>query len=133
MSSLVDLHAIGLKDKKSTTLEHAFDELISHCKSYGHTIFNIHCDHESTLEAYGVHLEAKGIQLSLIAPYQHEQRIERYVQTINNRVRSTLAGLRFVLPLQLYGELFVSVAAFMNALPNSIHSTLSPQIVFKGT
>ena len=38
-----------------------------------------------------------------------------------------------MLPNELYAHLFTAVELMINNMPNSIHSTLTPSIIFKGT
>ena len=97
------------------------------------TPYKIHSDHETTILSAQVFLNQQGIQLKTIAPYEHEQKLERYVQTINARFRSVLSSIKFKLPNKLYAQLFTAVQQMINQMPNSIHPTLTPSIIFKGT
>ena len=71
--------------------------MMAYFKQHGFEIHTLHSDHESSLMSATIFL--KGIKYNTIAPYQHEQKLERYVQTINSRFRSVLSSLRFKLPL----------------------------------
>jgi len=126
------LVAIGIRSKHHTEVASAFDELISLYKSNQHTISNIMADHESVFVSVGTWLGHRGIKLNLNAPYDHQKRIERYVRTINDRIRSILCGLNYVLPAWLYGELLQYVLYTINSLPNSIHSTEAPRQMVVG-
>ena len=99
--------------------------MIAFYKQYGHTIYVIHSDHETTILSAQIFLNQQGIQLKTIAPYQQEQNLEIYVQTINTRFRSVLSSIKFKLPNQLYAQLFTIVQQMINHMPNSIHPTLT--------
>jgi hypothetical protein len=107
--------------------------MIAFFKQYGHNVQIIHSDHENTILSAQTFLNQQGIQLKTIAPYQHEQRLERYVQTINCRFRSVLSSMKYKLPNKLYAQLFTAVHQMINNVPNSVHPTLTPSIIFKGT
>jgi hypothetical protein len=51
--------------------------------------------------------------------------MERYVRTINDRCRSTLSGLPYILPEYLTVELLNSVVKSLNSMPNTTHITPS--------
>lgn len=50
--------------------------------------------------------------MSMTAPNQHVQRVERYTRTADVRKRSTLSGLSFVLPqkYEIYADLILPKA-----------------------
>jgi hypothetical protein len=127
------LHSIAMKSKSNSDIILSFTAMISYFKQYGYDIKNIHSDHESALMSATIFLNQQGIQYHTIAPYQHEQKLERYVQTINSRFRSVLSSLKFKLPTKLYAQLFTAVLQFINLMPNSVHPTLTPAIIFKGS
>jgi len=74
-----------------------------------------------------------GILLTLSPPAQHQQRIERHYQTLNARIRATLASLPYELPPQLYLLLKLSVAAQLNRIPNSLSTPDTPETLLTGT
>ena len=57
--------------------------MIAFFQQYGYVVQIIHSDHENTILSAQTFLNQQSIQLKTIAPYQHEQKLERYVQTIN--------------------------------------------------
>jgi hypothetical protein len=68
----------------------AFEEIISHYKLHGHKVKKFATDSESNLGAYIIHLNEVEVFPEQVPPYQHAQRVERYIRTINDRVRTTL-------------------------------------------
>ena len=73
------------------------------------------------------------IKLQLNSPSLHAQRLERTKQTLDNRARSTVSELPFILPTKYVPYLNRSVA---DALNNSIHDRIAPNTpneIFKGT
>ena len=123
----------ALQNKQTHSINDGFNEIISYYKSYQHTIKQVQADHESTLTSCATFLGHNGITLLQVPPYQHAQRIERYVRTIKDWARSVLASLPYELPENLHGELLLYVVTLMNDLPNSLHKTLSPRILVTGT
>jgi hypothetical protein len=126
------LHSIAMKTKNNSDIILALTSLVSYFKQYGYDIKFLHSDHENALISATSFLNQQGIQYQTIAPYQHEQKLERYVQTINARFRSVLSSLKFKLPNKLYGQLLTAIIQYINILPNSVHPTLTPSIIFKG-
>jgi hypothetical protein len=78
-------HSISMKTKNNSDIVLAFTILVSYFKQYGYEIKSIHYDHETALISAAIFFNQQGIQYQTIAPYQHEQKLERYVQTINAR------------------------------------------------
>ena len=120
------LHSIAMKTKSNSDIILALTSLVSYFKQYGYEIKSIHSDHETARISATTFLNQQGIQYQTIAPYQHEQKLERYVQTINARFRSVLSSLKFKLPNKLYPQLFTAIQQYIYILPNSVHPTLTP-------
>ena len=127
------LYSIPMKTKSNSDIITAFTTLIAYFKQFGYDIHTLHSDHESSLMSAMVFLNQQGIKYLTIAPYQHEQKVERYVQTINSRFRSVLSSMKFKLPNKLYAQLFTAVLLQINLMPNSVHPTLTPSIIFTET
>ena len=117
----------GLANKGSKTIQKAISQLIAEYKAYGHTIKTFTADHESVFKSTELKelINNSGCHITL-TPYQHQQRIERYVRTINDRVRCIIAGLPYVLPKFLHAELLIAVIQSMNLLPNQHRPNLTP-------
>jgi len=126
------LHSFAMKTKSNSDIIVALTSMVSYFKQYGYDIKVIHSDHESALISATSFINQQGIQYHTIAPYQHEQKLERYVQTINARFRSVLSSLKYKLPNKLYGQLFIAILKYLNMVPNSVHPTLTPSIIFQG-
>ena len=128
------LSIIPLSSKSGSAIIHAFKQLISKYNAYGHKVTAIQCDSENNLLSTDIELGSLSIQLRPVPPYQHAQRMERYVRTINNGCRSTLSGLPYHLPAYLTIELLNSVIRSLNAIPNSTHiiPSESPQMQMTG-
>jgi hypothetical protein len=122
----------GLANKGSKTIQKAISQLIAEYKAYGHTIKTFTADHESVFKSTELKefINNSGCHITLTPPYQHQQRIERYVRTINDRVRCIIAGLPYVLPKFLHAELLIAVIQSMNLLPNQHRPNLTPSIMF---
>ena len=107
------LHSFAMKTKSNSDIIVALTSLVSYFKQYGYDIKVIHSDHESALISATSFINQQGIQYHTIAPYQHEQKLERYVQTINARFRSVLSSLKYKLPNKLYGQLFIAILKYL--------------------
>jgi len=114
------LYSIAMKTKNNSDIILALTSLVSYFKQCGYDIKFLHSDHENALISATSFLNQQGIQYQTIAPYQHEQKLERYVQTINARFRSVLSSLKFKLPNKLYGQLLTAIIQYINILPNSV-------------
>jgi len=57
------------------------------------------------------------------APGTHESRAERHIQTIQQRVRATLASLPYALPDHLISSLVLDVQNNLNFMPTELHPT----------
>ena len=64
--------------------------MVAFYKQYGYTVQVMNSDHETTILSAKKFPNQQGIQLKTMAHYQHEQKLGRYVQTINARFRSVL-------------------------------------------
>ena len=127
------LGVCGVDSKKSQSLMAALDIVVSAFQENIYGIDEVVTDSEACFVAIRPHLQGLlRTRHRLTPPKQHNQRIERYVRTINDRMRSVLSGLTYVLPPKLYGELMATVVFFMNMFPNKVHPTLTPAIVFNG-
>jgi hypothetical protein len=78
---------------------------VSMYSRHGHTVERIVTDSESIFRKCEFDLGLKGIELVHTPPYQHAQRIERYVRTIKDRMRTLRAAMKVELPAELNGML----------------------------
>jgi hypothetical protein len=121
-----------LKLKDQANLETAFYSLRGDYKQYNIRVMQIRSDHESNIWSCRDFLANKGIKLRQVTPYQHAQRIERYVRTIKTRMRSVLASLPYELPKNLYGELLLAVVFGLNDMPTANFPTASRRMILEG-
>ena len=123
----------GIDNKKPQSIIDALEVIVAAFECCCYNIDEVVTDSEACFIAVSPHLRSlMHSRHVLTPPKQHNQRIERYVRTINDRMRSVLAGLAYILPVKLYGELMATVVYFMNVFPNKVHPTLTPAIVFHG-
>jgi len=111
---------IPAKSKSSKDLFDAIHNFIStvyNAKSY--RCDSAHADAEGVMKSMKAQFGSIGITLTLSPPGQHAQRSERYTQTLEERMRSTLDSLSYELPN-------IAVAHSMNLTPNSRSFPLSP-------
>jgi hypothetical protein len=127
------MHAVTTKTKSKEDVWTAFKIIIAWYKSYNHRIHEIMTDSESTFKSLQNAIRLLGIKALFTTPYQHEQRIERHIQVINQRIRCTLASLNYVLPGFLYAELVYEIINNLNFVPNALHPTSTPNVLFEGT
>jgi hypothetical protein len=124
---------IGMKSKSKSEIILALTALLSKLAQYGHKMTVLKADHESNIASCQVFLNQQGIVFKQMPPYQHIQRLERYVRTVNDRFRTILASLPYILPKNLYGELAGACIDNVNIVPNILHPTQTPSILFCGT
>jgi hypothetical protein len=107
-----------------------FDALYSYIattyNAKGHKVVVAHADAESVMKSMRANFGSIGITLTLSPPGQHAQRCERYIQTMDNRVRSTIDSLHYVLPAEFELYLEMDVAHKMNSVANTKSFPLSP-------
>ena len=127
------LNLIPLKSKSSEHLCMAFEALLAAYKRFNYVIKSIQCDHESSIIATNNYLGDKNVILKATPPYQHAQRIERYVRTVNDRMRTILASLPYVLDTKLYGELLIAIIGYLNDFSTSLHHKQSPRLLVENT
>jgi hypothetical protein len=96
------LHAVPCKTKLKDDVFIAFKEIVGWYKSFDHPVKQVMCDSEQTFKSLETDIRLMQIQPLFTTPYQHAQRIERYIQTINQRMSTILASLPYVLPHRLY-------------------------------
>ena len=121
---------------KSQSKEHllqALNLIVGDYNLSGHTVCHIHADAQSSLKAMrpALALQQPPIALTLSPPAHHAQRIERYIQTHNNRCTAVLASLPFIVPAKYHPLLGVHCAMLMNLLPNSRTGTKTPYELVK--
>lgn len=130
-SGYLSYYPLGNKSKQ-TIQDNGFFKLVGKYKSFKKEITKIETDAEATLASCEPFLGSMGIQLHQVPPYQHAQRIERYVRTIKDRIRCVLDQLVYELPSFLIGELLQAVIYWLNTMPNSLHPTRSPKVIMEG-
>ena len=125
------INVIALVNGKAESILYGLRCLIAHYARHGHRLGTIRCDHDGVFLSCHAALGREHVNLLTTNPYQHSQRIERHIQTLLSRVRGTLHGLAYVLPEQLYAELFDCCARRMNQLPTTKRPTLSAAHMFE--
>ena len=114
-----------------------FEELssgLSRMKGYfGVKRMYVHTDDEGNFKKAKGALEKESIYIVQVAAYVHEKVVERMVRTVRNKMRSTLLGLTFRLPGNLYSALAEHIAGSLNLVPNSKTGDVTPwSLVHKG-
>jgi hypothetical protein len=105
---------------------------VSMYSRHGHTVERIVTDSENTFRKCEYELGLRGIELVHTPPYQHAQRVERYVRTCKDRMRTMLAGMIVELPKNLYGMLLKAAVEVLNHVPTSKHNLATPAMMVSG-
>jgi len=82
------------------------------------------------------HIEVAGININTTAWDEHVPEIERYIQTIKERIRATTSTFPFEqLPHCLIVEIAYNTVFWLNCFPHKegIHNTLSPHTIVTGS
>lgn len=124
---------ITMSSKNAKEVQEAYTKVIGVYKQYGHTVKTIISDSESVLIHAQTYLNNLGIQMFHTPPYQHAQRMERCVRTLKDRMRCLLAAMTHELPTKFYTELYKAAAFYLNILPTSRDSTITPSMLVRGT
>ena len=74
-----------------------------------------------------------GIRLQIPAAGVHNRIIERQIQEVQNRFRSTLFGLPYTLPISFHIRLYFHVIKSMNITPNIKTNPRLPKSIITGT
>ena len=122
----------NMKDKSKNELIRAFNLIISEYRAYGHEILKIKSDSENNLKSCKPHLNNNGIKYKATPPYQHAQRVERYVRSIKQRMACMKVTSPIKLSGQVEGELAKAAVNYFNNFPTSKHPTLTPRILMEG-
>lgn len=117
---------------KHDALYSAFSSIISWYRGRGHVVEKIQTDADHALMACEPQLSMLGVAMSAVPPYQHEQRVERCIQTLLSKFRCVLHSLAYVLPQALWAELLKSCVCNYNTLGNSKTPTQSPNMIVEG-
>jgi hypothetical protein len=125
------LHIVKINDKKLRSVQKGFKKILAQYALYGHKIDEIHCDAESVLRAADEWMAYRGIKLRQSPPYQHCQRVERYVRTIKQRVRCLEAQAPVVLPSFLKCETTRTAVHMLNDFATKIKE-YTPRMMFEG-
>jgi hypothetical protein len=125
------LHIVKINDKKLRSIKRGFKKIFSQYALYKHKIDELHCDAESVLRASDEWMAYNGIKLRQSPPYQHCQRVERYVRTIKQRVRCLEAQAPVVLPSFLKCETTRTAVHMLNDFATKFEE-YTPRMMFEG-
>ena len=121
------LHSIAMKTKNNLDIILALTSLVSYFEQYGYDIKSICYDHEIAIISATAFLNLQDIQYQRTVSYQHEQKLEIHVQTINVRFCSVLSTQKYKLPNKLYSQLFTAILSYINIMPDSVNPILRHQ------
>jgi len=126
------LTCIPLKNKAIPQLVRAMKQTVAIYNARGFRVKQITTDAERCLKGTATEMAKIGVIITFTIPYEHQKRIERYVQTINATKRTIRATLPFVLPPSLTGELTLHAVALRNVCGNSVSGITSPYQLLTG-
>jgi hypothetical protein len=106
---------------------------VSMYSRHGYIVEKIVTDSESTFRKCEFDLGLKGIELVHTPPYQHAQRIERYVRTVKDRMRTMRCAMKVELPSKLNGMLLEAAVEVLNRMPSSKHHIATPSMLVSGS
>jgi hypothetical protein len=112
-------HIIAIRRKTSAVLIEALTVLDSFYKRFQHKIRRITPDAEPNLVATADALGHLGINLTPTIPGRYSRRVERWIRTLKERVRTILASLPYVWPSFLLAELYKYAANCINLVPST--------------
>jgi hypothetical protein len=104
--------------KSTAQLEQHLVRIINFYRLHQHVVRTVRSDRENVFASVRDVLAREGVQLLQSAPEQHEQRAERAVRVIKERMRSTYHSLPYTLPRKLFPYLLEYIAGSLNMTPN---------------
>jgi len=113
------IDVVACKSSLSTDIYTALWGVIKLYNEARFVVQHIHVDAENCYKPLQATLGSIGISLTASTPEQHAQRVERYVQTLDNRVTAALQSMNFELPAQYIIYAKQHAAHMMNIMPNS--------------
>ena len=90
---------------------------IGRLRAFNHTVGCIDVDGEGAFKSLSTYLNLNGIKVEPRSPGVHVHRVERFIRTAKNAVRSLRAGLPFLLCRSLLILAVLVVASRLNWLP----------------
>ena len=108
--------------KSTKHVTHAVRQVILRCNARRYRVDYVVTDDEKVLNAVNVELGSLGIEGFQTEAGLKEKRVERWRQTVVNRMDAVRAGLPYELPDCLEGTLFQAAAFMVNLVCNSTSS-----------
>ena len=124
---------VGARSKSTTDILAASKAYLDAVyKVNKHTVSVLHGDDEAINRSLATDFAGIGIAIQLSPPGEHARRVERYIQTIGNRVLAVISYLPYELPSRYALHCQKAVAAMMNDSINSRSPPLTPNEVIMG-
>jgi len=120
--------------KEKSTIIKSLEQVINAYYGRGFEIRHVLMDGQ--FECIRKHMEAAGINLDTTAQDEHVPEIEKYIQTVKERIRAMTNTLPFEqLPHCLIVEIAYNAIFWLNCFPHKegIHTTLSPCTIVTGS
>jgi len=123
-----------IKNEKKSRMMTSLKQIIDVYNARGCTIKHILTDGQ--FQCLRKSLQREGIMLNITAQDEHVPEVERYIFTIEERVRATINTLPLEkYPHHLIVEIIYNTVFWLNCFlhKNGIHPTLSPRTIVTGT
>ncbi len=117
---------IPMKNKTAKELCNAFEFLVAHYRQFGQKVKKVTADSENTLRKAEKHLKMLEVEGTHTPAGMHEKRVERFIQTLKNRVRALEARLPYVLPKKLKAEAYQRAVRDYNRSSNKSSRPYTP-------
>ena len=121
---------VPLTSLTTISLKTALSEVIGVCSSYGHTVKVIYFDLESGIRSLSGYFLAQGILLQLTNAKTHVSRVERFIQTLKGRIRTTIHNSPIKTPTAFLKLLVESTVRVMNYENNDEPMSSCPARLF---
>ena len=119
----------GTKSKSKSDTFQAIWSIISIYNKLGFKVVVIHVDIEGVLVSLQKQLALSGTTVIASPAEQHQQRVERYIQTMNEKTTCVLSGLPFIIPSRYILQIRSNTTIQMNKLQNSRSYPSTPYIL----
>ena len=115
--------------KSEQCTKHAEGNIVSHYNQFNHRVKRFRTDHEATLVAASDYFKDHGIIFDASVPGRHQTLVERSIQTLSKKMQSREAGLSYIPPEKLDGELIHHAPTLLNMTLNVKTTPLTPKFM----
>jgi hypothetical protein len=123
---------IKLPTKKRENVAEAFSKIFAALKSWGHSPGTVRTDPEAVFKSITPDVNNIGYRMEHSGVGRHEKKVERFVRTLKERIRTVRHSLPYTLPRKLTRHLVAAIVSTHNMTPSYRSAPLTPQEIMTG-